>query len=98
MLPSLPHPCPAFRAPRDGTRILVTVRASEQGAADVDVAHWARSDQFGAEGWRSADSHPGQIIGYAEPELKCWMPLPKAGSAARPTPWEEGEELFGSGI
>jgi adenylate kinase family enzyme len=85
-------------APRDGTRILVTVRASEQGAADVDVAHWARGDQFGAEGWRSADSHPGQIIGYAEPELKCWMPLPKAGSAARPTPWEEGEELFGSGI
>ena len=85
-------------APRDGTRILVTVRASEQGGADVDVAHWARADQFGAEGWRSADSHPGQIIGYAEPELKCWMPLPKAGSAARPTPWEEGEELFGSGI
>ncbi len=50
-------------APRDGTRILVTVRASEQGGADVDVAHWARADQFGAEGWRSADSHPGQIIG-----------------------------------
>jgi hypothetical protein len=85
-------------APRDGTRILVTVRASEQGAADVDVAHWARTDQFGPEGWRSADSHPGQIIGYAEPELKCWMPLPRAGAAARPTPWEEGEELFGSGI
>ncbi|RST84810.1 hypothetical protein EJC49_18785 [Aquibium carbonis] len=85
-------------APRDGTRILVTVRASEQGAADVDVAHWARADQFGAEGWRSADSHPGQIIGYAEPELRCWMPLPRAGAAARPTPWEEGEELFGSGI
>ena len=52
-------------APRDGTRILVTVRNSEQGPAEVDVAHWARADQFGIEGWRSADSHPGQIIGYA---------------------------------
>ena len=84
-------------APRDGTRILVTVRNSEQGPAEVDVAHWARADQFGIEGWRSADSHPGQIIGYAETELKCWMPLPKAGEAA-PSPWEEGQELFGSGI
>ena len=84
-------------APRDGTRILVTVRNSEQGPAEVDVAHWARADQFGIEGWRSADSHPGQIIGYAEPELKCWMPLPKAGETA-PSPWEEGQELFGSGI
>ena len=82
-------------APKDGTRILVTVRNSEQGPAEVDVAHWARADQFGIEGWRSADSHPGQIIGYAEPELKCWMP--KAGEAA-PSPWEEGQELFGSGI
>ncbi len=84
-------------APRDGTRILVTVRDSEQGPAQVDVAHWARADQYGMEGWRSANSHPGQIIGYAEPELKCWMPLPTAG-AAQPSPWEEGEELFGSGI
>lgn len=85
-------------APKDGTRILVTTRSSEQGPAEVDVAHWARADQYGMEGWRSADSHPGQIIGYAEPELKCWMPLPNAGSAPMPTPWEEGQELFGSGI
>ena len=85
-------------APRDGSRILVTVRDSEQGPAQVDVAHWARADQFGMEGWRSADSNPGQIIGYAEPELKCWMPLPSAGASPRPSPWEEGEELFGSGI
>lgn len=85
-------------APRDGTRILATVRSSEQGAAEVDVVHWARSDQFGMEGWRSADSHPGQIVGYAEPELKSWMPMPKAGTVSMPTPWEEGQELFGSGI
>ena len=28
-------------APKDGTRILVTVRPVEQGPADVDVAYWA---------------------------------------------------------
>lgn len=87
-------------APKDGTRILVTVRPTEQGPAEVDVAYWARADQFGIEGWRSADSHPGQVFAYAEPELKCWMPLPKAGEAAMPAPWEgeDEEQLDGSGI
>ncbi len=93
-------------APKDGSRVLVTVRSSEQGAAEVDVAHWARADQFGIEGWRSADSHPGQVIGYADPELKCWMPLPAANrdsavaDSGLPSPWtgEDAEELFGSGI
>ncbi len=88
-------------APKDGTRILVTVRPSEQGPADVDVAYWARADQFGIEGWRAADSHPGQIFGYADPELKCWMPLPSAGVGADfPEPWtgDDAEELYGSGI
>lgn len=94
-------------APRDGSRILVTVRSAEQGPADVDVAYWAKADGFGAEGWRAGDSHPGCIIGYAEPELKCWMPLPHVGfgekGAARgamPAPWqgEDASELGGSGI
>lgn len=87
-------------APKDGSRILVTVRPTEQGPAEVDVAYWARADQFGIEGWRSADSHPGQIIGYADPELKCWMPLPKAGETGMPAPWEgeDDEQLDGSGI
>ena len=88
-------------APKDGSRILVTVRSSEQGPAEVDVAYWARADQFGLEGWRAADSHPGQIVGYAEPELRCWMPLPKANAGeAMPAPWEgeDVEELGGSGI
>jgi predicted peptidase len=86
-------------APRDGSRILVTTRPAEQGDAEVDVAYWARADQYGIEGWRSADSHPGQIIAYADPELKCWMPMPQAGSAM-PTPWEgeDSEQLDGSGI
>jgi len=88
-------------APKDGTRILVTVRPSEQGPADVDVAYWARADQFGIEGWRAADSHPGQIVGYADPELKCWMSLPSAGGDGDlPEPWagDDAQELYGSGI
>jgi hypothetical protein len=87
-------------APKDGTRVLVTVRSSEQGPAEVDVAYWARADQFGIEGWRAADSHPGNIVGYADPEMKCWMPLPRAGATAMPAPWQgdNAEELFGSGI
>ncbi len=87
-------------APKDGTRVLVTVRSSEQGPAEVDVAYWARADQFGIEGWRSGDSHPGNIVAYADPELKCWMPLPKASAAGMPSPWQgdNTQELFGSGI
>lgn len=90
-------------APKDGSRILVTVRPSEQGPAEVDVAYWSRADQFGIEGWRAADSHPGQIVGYADPELKCWMPLPTANldtAPDLPAPWagEDAEELYGSGI
>lgn len=90
-------------APRDGSRFLATVRPVEQGPADVDVVYWARSDQFGMEGWRAADSTPGAIIGYAEPELICWMPLPTPNpgreSLSKPDPYE-GEEIQidGSGI
>lgn len=88
-------------APKDGSRILVTVRSVEQGPADVDVAYWALADQYGMEGWRSADSHPGAIVGYADPELKCWMPLPGAeADPEMPGPWEgtDEQELDGSGI
>ena len=42
-------------APRDGSRILVTVRPSEQGPAEVDLAYWSRADQFASEGWRASD-------------------------------------------
>lgn len=89
-------------APRDGSRILVTVRPSEQGPAEVDLAYWSPGDRFGAEGWRAADSAPGCIIEYAETELKCWMAMPSAspGRAFAPAPWqgEDERELDGSGI
>lgn len=89
-------------APRDGSRILVTIRPSEQGPAEVDLAYWSKGDRYGAEGWRSSDSSPGRIIEYSEPELKCWMPLPTANldRTALPSPWEgrDARELDGSGI
>ncbi len=90
-------------APRDGSRILVTVRSVEQGPAEVDVAYWAHADRYGADGWRAADSTPGAIVGYADPELKCWMPLPQANlgqqPGAMPQPFEGDEiEVDGSGI
>ena len=90
-------------APKDGSRILVTIRPVEQGPAEVDVAYWARADAYGIEGWRAADSHPGLIVGYAEPELKCWRPLPQANPAmapdAMPEPFEGDEiQVDGSGI
>lgn len=90
---------PMSTAPKDGTRILVTTRPAEQGPADIDVAYWARADKFGMEGWRAVDSSPGCIIAYADPELKCWMPMPRAGEIATALPFDGDEkELFGSGI
>ena len=89
-------------APRDGSRILVTVRPTEQGPAEVDMAYWSRADQHGEEGWRSSDSQPGRVVEYAEPELKCWMPMPSANLnlTSMPLPWEgdDDQELDGSGI
>ncbi|RYE43728.1 MAG: hypothetical protein EOP21_07515 [Hyphomicrobiales bacterium] len=89
-------------APRDGTRILVTIRPSEQGPGTVDLAYWSNGDQFGADAWRSSDSAPGRIIEYAETELKCWMPMPSADPdrMSLPSAWqgEDEHELDGSGI
>ncbi|WP_029619802.1 hypothetical protein [Pseudorhizobium marinum] len=89
-------------APRDGKRILVTIRPSEQGPGTVDLAYWSNGDRYGAESWRSSDSAPGRIIEYAEPELKCWMPMPSADVdlMTAPLAWEgkDEEELDGSGI
>ncbi len=93
---------PMMSAPKDGSRILVTVRPSEQGQAEVDLAYWSNGDRFGAGGWRAADSSPGCVIEYAEPELKCWMPMPSAnlGRTSRPSPWQGDDvpQFNGSGI
>ena len=81
-------------APKDGSRILVTVRSSEQGPAEVDVVYWSHGDRFGGEGWRASDSAPGCVIEYAEPELnagcRCLRPIsaaprPHHGRATMPS-------------
>ena len=54
-------------APRDGSRILVTVRSVEQGPAEVDVAYWARADQHAIEGWRAADPIPAASFPMPSP-------------------------------
>ncbi len=88
-------------APKDGTRILVTVRASEQGAAEVDVVKWAKADRQAEDGWIATDSDPEARVIYAEGELAAWMPLPAAEPrrGARPplAPYT-GEEMDGSAI
>jgi hypothetical protein len=88
-------------APRDGTRILVTVRESEQGAAEVDVVKWAASDRDAEYGWIATDSDPEARVVYGDGELAAWMPLPSAvrRSGARPAPAPyAGEEMDGSAI
>ena len=88
-------------APKDGTRILVTVRASEQGAAEVDVVKWAKPDRQAEAGWIATDSDPEARVVYAEGELAAWMPLPTAvprRGAGPPLAPYTGEEMDGSAI
>jgi hypothetical protein len=86
-------------APRDGTRILVELRASEQGPAEVDMVRWARPDREAEACWLSTDSDPGVAIIYAEAELAGWMalptPLPKLRSVQGGA---DPDEIGGSGI
>ncbi len=91
-------------APRDGTRILVELKASEQGPAEVDLVRWARPERDAEPTWVSAESDPGAAIVYAEGELSGWMPLPtplpKLRRAGRPgrSFKEDDLEVDGSGI
>jgi hypothetical protein len=88
-------------APRDGTRILVLIRASEQGAAEVDVVRWLRSPRTGEEGWVAIDSDSGARFVYAEGELQSWMPLPAAmprGAPSRRSATPDPDVVDGGGI
>ena len=92
---------PMRSAPKDGTRILVTVRASEQGEAEVDVVKWTRHEPSDEYGWLATDSDPAVRIVYGDGELAAWMPLP-AAITERPSrvvlvPYM-GEEMDGSAI
>ena len=92
---------PMESAPKDGTAILASVRATEQGPADVDVVRWAIRD----ERWIAADSDPGCVIVYADAEMTAWQPLPARlptlrtdGSAGRRVSGRFEDQSGGSGI
>ncbi len=74
---------PLDDAPRDGTRIIVAIRESEQGPGEVDVVRWARAPHTAEKGWIAADSDPECVIAYTDGELACWMPLPQSLPPAR---------------
>jgi hypothetical protein len=95
---------PIDTAPNDGTLVLVAIRESEQGPAQVDVARWAKPARRNEKCWVSAESTPDCAIIYAEGELAYWMPLPasvprlRSGAiAASKLPLVPGE-IEGSGI
>ena len=93
-------------APRDGTRILVITRASEQCPADVDVVRWASHKRDPEPCWVSTDCSADAPIAYEDWEVAFWMPLPSSippvrtpGLAARlPEFPRDGLEHGGSGI
>ena len=93
-------------APKDGSRILVVIRASEQGSADVDVVRWTRHKRDVEPCWVSTDSSHDAAIAYEEWEVAFWMPLPSSVAPVR-TPGlaaqlpefpRDGLEIGGSGI
>ena len=63
-------------APRDGTRIIVVIRASEQGSSDIDVVRWSKPKSHGEYCWTAADSDQECAVIYDEWEVAHWMPLP----------------------
>jgi hypothetical protein len=95
---------PIDTAPKDGTLVLVAIRESEQGPAQVDVARWAKPVRGNEKCWVSAESAPDCAIIYAEGELAFWMSLPtsvprlRSGAIASSSlPLVPGE-IEGSGI
>ena len=70
-------------APRDGARVIVALRDTEQGPAEVDVARWARPPRADYHCWIASDSDKDCTIAYDESELLCWMPLPASSAGLR---------------
>ena len=94
---------PMRTAPRDGTPVLVAIRATEQGPEEFDVVRFARSARSGEEGWVANDSDPLARVVYAEAELAAWMPLPSQLPRLKSAPAEGAsvpvlDEGDGSGV
>ena len=96
---------PIESAPRDGSRILVVIRPTEQGPGEIDVARWARPLRAVDKCWIAADSDPACQIVYADTEVLFWMPMPAQAPQSRsavlaselPAP-PDISEMEGSGI
>lgn len=74
---------PMTSAPKDGSRIIVVIRASEQGPADVDIVRWGRSIRAGDSRWMSTEStHDCEIV-YDDWEVARWMSLPSSVAPVR---------------
>jgi hypothetical protein len=84
-------------APRDGTRILVALTASEQGPAEVDMVRWARPERNAEECWLATDSDAGSPVVYSSSDLSSWMPLPSPMPRLRSRPGGP-DETDGSAI
>lgn len=97
---------PIAKAPKDGSRILVTIHSTEQGDTEVDVVRWTKSPRDDEFCWMSTDSSFDCPVMYENWELTFWMPLPswfpnvKAPGMASQLPAAPGpgDELDGSGI
>lgn len=99
------HWQPIATAPRDGSRILVVVGATEQGSGEVDVVRWERPHNAGEKCWVAVDSVRGCEFFYTDGELVFWMKLPTNFPTQRSTIAASGlpeppasEEAAGSGI
>jgi len=86
-----PKGAPIETAPRDGRPVLVWLKASEQGPAQMDVVRWARSARTGEGAWVASDSDQVARVAYSDADLECWLPLPTQGPARRP-PGELGRD------
>lgn len=96
---------PMASAPRDGTLVLVKVRATEQGPSEIDAVRFATSARSGEESWVANDSDPFARVVYAEAELAAWMPLPtqlpklRSAKNTEPAPPADTiDERDGSGV
>jgi hypothetical protein len=89
-------------APRDGSLVLVRIRASEQGAAEYDSVRWGTSARSDEASWVATDSDPDARITYADSELAGWMQppasLPPLRSQPLPPSTDTAEESDGSGM
>ena len=65
-------------APRDGSRVIVALRGTEQGPPEVDVARWGKPARADYHCWISTDSDRDCTIAYDDNELQCWMSLPSS--------------------